>query len=123
MSHFRGVCKLQAEILPSEPDLVHTSVGKSKMTSYVRFYTRLVAIPKVFVCTKTTGMELKINNQTKHFESESLSIQALLDLEFPSRQNGIAFALNNTVIPKTDWATTAVSETDDILIITATQGG
>jgi len=24
---------LQAEILPSEPDLVHTSVGKSKMTS------------------------------------------------------------------------------------------
>ncbi|HAO50660.1 MAG TPA: thiamine biosynthesis protein ThiS [Runella sp.] len=68
-------------------------------------------------------MELKINNQTKHFESESLSIQALLDLEFPSRQNGIAFALNNTVIPKTDWATTAVSETDDILIITATQGG
>jgi hypothetical protein len=32
--HTLGVsAKKQAEILPSEPDLVHTSVGKSKMTS------------------------------------------------------------------------------------------
>lgn len=68
-------------------------------------------------------MELKINNQNKHFEVESLSVQALLDLEFPNAQNGIAFALNHTVIPKTDWANTTLSSTDDILIITATQGG
>jgi sulfur carrier protein len=68
-------------------------------------------------------MELKINNKSKHFEAATLSVQALLDLEFPNKQNGIAFAINNSVIPKTDWATTVLSETDDILIITATQGG
>jgi sulfur carrier protein len=68
-------------------------------------------------------MELKINNKPKHFEAATLSVQALLDLEFPNKQNGIAFAINNSVIPKTDWATTLLSETDDILIITATQGG
>lgn len=68
-------------------------------------------------------MELKINNQLKQFEANELSVQDLLDLEFPNKQNGIAFAINNSVIPKTDWATTTLSETDDILIITATQGG
>jgi len=68
-------------------------------------------------------MELKINNQLKQFEANELSVQDLLDLEFPNKQNGIAFAINNSVIPKTDWATTTLSETDDILIIMATQGG
>lgn len=68
-------------------------------------------------------MELKINNQLKQFEATTLSVQDLLDLEFPNKQNGIAFAINNSVIPKNDWATTPLSETDDILIITATQGG
>ena len=68
-------------------------------------------------------MELKINNQLKQFEAETLSVQALLDLEFPNKQNGIAFAIHNSVIPKTDWHTTALSETDEILIVTATQGG
>lgn len=68
-------------------------------------------------------MELKINNQLKQFGAEKLTVQNLLDLEFPNKQNGIAFAINNSVIPKTDWATTVLSETDNILIITATQGG
>lgn len=68
-------------------------------------------------------MELKINNQLKQFDSENLSVQDLLNLEFPNKQNGIACAINNLVIPKTDWPTTALSETDEILIITATQGG
>ena len=68
-------------------------------------------------------MELKINNQPKQFEAETLTVQALLDLEFPNKQNGIALAINNSVIPKNEWDTTSLSETDDILIITATQGG
>nr|WP_294936899.1 sulfur carrier protein ThiS [uncultured Flavobacterium sp.] len=68
-------------------------------------------------------MELKINNQQKHFSGDSISAQALLDLEFPNKQNGIALAINNTVIPKSNWVTTFLSESDEILIITATQGG
>lgn len=68
-------------------------------------------------------MELKINNQTKQFASNSLTVQELLDLEIPIKQNGIALAINNTVIPKSDWNFHPIKETDDILIISATQGG
>lgn len=68
-------------------------------------------------------MELKINNQIKSFEAEELSVQALLDLEFPNKQNGIALAVNNSVVPKKDWDNIQLSSTDEILIITATQGG
>ena len=68
-------------------------------------------------------MELKINNQTKQFATDSLTVQALLDLEIPIKQNGIAVAINNTVIPKSNWNFHPIQETDDILIISATQGG
>jgi sulfur carrier protein len=69
------------------------------------------------------GMELKINQQIKHFNAETLSVQSLLDLEIPNKQNGIAIAINSTVIPKPEWNTHFIRETDDILIISATQGG
>ena len=68
-------------------------------------------------------MELKINNQTKQFATDSLTVQALLDLEIPIKQNGIAFAINDTIIPKSNWNSHIIQETDNILIITATQGG
>lgn len=68
-------------------------------------------------------MELKINNQLKQFDANSLTVQALLDLEIPIKQNGIALAINNTVIPKSAWNSHLILETDDILIISATQGG
>jgi sulfur carrier protein len=68
-------------------------------------------------------MELKINNQRKQFNTSHLSIQALLDIEMPKKQKGIAVAINNTVIPKSNWETHPLNETDEILIISATQGG
>lgn len=68
-------------------------------------------------------MELKINNQKKQFATNSLTVQELLDLEFPVKQNGIALAINNSVIPKSDWNFHPIKETDNILIISATQGG
>ncbi|GGA79136.1 thiamine biosynthesis protein ThiS [Flavobacterium palustre] len=68
-------------------------------------------------------MELKINNQTKQFQADALSIQALLDIEIPQKQNGIAVAINSRVIPKLNWNSHILQETDDILIISATQGG
>ncbi|KUJ60318.1 thiamine biosynthesis protein ThiS [Flavobacteriaceae bacterium CRH] len=68
-------------------------------------------------------MELKINQQIKQFNAESLSVQSLLDLEIPNKQNGIAVAINNTVVPKLNWNEYLVHETDEILIISATQGG
>jgi sulfur carrier protein len=68
-------------------------------------------------------MELKINNKTKYFTSQNLTVQSLLDLEIPTKQKGIAVAINNTVIPKSNWNSHYIKSTDDILIISATQGG
>ena len=69
-------------------------------------------------------MEIKINNQFKSYSHyESLTLQQLLDLEMPEKQKGIAVAISNKVVPKAEWATTSISENDEILIIKATQGG
>ncbi|WP_330441391.1 sulfur carrier protein ThiS [Flavobacterium sp. C4GT6] len=68
-------------------------------------------------------MELLINNQKKQFAQETLTIQALLDIESPQKQKGIAVAINNTVIPKTNWDSFLLHPSYQILIISATQGG
>ena len=68
-------------------------------------------------------MELKINNQIKKFQADVLHIQDVLDIENSQKQNGIAVAINNTVIPKSNWNSHILQETDEILIISATQGG
>lgn len=38
-------------------------------------------------------------------------------------KKGIAVALNQSVIPKSEWEQTSIKENDNILVITATQGG
>ncbi|WP_417357305.1 sulfur carrier protein ThiS [Flavobacterium sp.] len=68
-------------------------------------------------------MELLINNQKKQFAQETLTIQALLDIESLQKQKGIAVAINNTVIPKTNWDSFLLNPSHQILIISATQGG
>ncbi|RZJ51386.1 MAG: sulfur carrier protein ThiS [Chryseobacterium sp.] len=68
-------------------------------------------------------MELKINQQIKKFDAETLSVQSLLDLEIPHKQNGIAVAINSTIILKSNWTSHFIQETDEIIIISATQGG
>lgn len=71
---------------------------------------------------KLLGMEITINNQLKKVDSE-FTIQQLIDLELADKQKGIAVAINNSVIPKTEWAKHFIKANDSILIIKATQGG
>ncbi|RAV99016.1 sulfur carrier protein ThiS [Pseudochryseolinea flava] len=69
-------------------------------------------------------MEITINNTLKIFEGyDSLSVQQLLNLEIPERQKGIALAINNTVIPRSEWQHHRIQRQDKIIIIKATQGG
>ena len=37
--------------------------------------------------------------------------------------SGVAAALNETVVPRTQWAATALSEGDRVEVLTAVQGG
>lgn len=68
-------------------------------------------------------MELTINHQHKIFAQIPASLAELVHLEAPSKTKGIAVAVNNRVVPRTQWASTALRDRDNILIITATQGG
>ncbi|MBC9812290.1 sulfur carrier protein ThiS [Crocinitomicaceae bacterium CZZ-1] len=68
-------------------------------------------------------MKLIVNNQEKKYDQLTLSVQELLDLEFPQRQNGIAVAIDDSIVPKSNWTSTLLTENATVLIITATQGG
>lgn len=68
-------------------------------------------------------MELIINHKQKFFGEAPASLAELMQLEAPGKSKGIAVAVNNQVVPKTQWASTVLQDRDFILIITATQGG
>lgn len=66
-------------------------------------------------------MSITINNETHDF-TEKTSVNDLLKL-LSQKENGIAIAINNHVVPKTEWHNKLIQEQDQILIIQATQGG
>ncbi|MFK6999501.1 sulfur carrier protein ThiS [Flavobacterium oreochromis] len=68
-------------------------------------------------------MELTINQERKIFEQEALTVQQLLDIELPNKQKGIAVAIDQQVIPRSQWENTSVNANQKIIIIKATQGG
>ena len=64
---------------------------------------------------------IKVNNNNYQF-SKIISIQELIQ-ELEIQGNGIAIAVNNTVIQKESWVTQKLHNNDDVLIIKSTQGG
>lgn len=64
---------------------------------------------------------VKINNQPKRITDHSSVTQLLQQLEQP--EHGIAVAINQQIITKTEWSSKTIAANDDILIIQATQGG
>ena len=74
------------------------------------------------VVTATIKMKVSINGSIIEITQESidlLSISELPDLSSP----GLAVAVNQEVIPKSNWNGTTIMDGDTILIIKATQGG
>ena len=66
-------------------------------------------------------MNIIINNELKSVEAVSL-IRLLEEIHLPNRK-GIAVAVNEQVVPKSDWVKHQLQENDKIMIIKATQGG
>jgi len=67
-------------------------------------------------------MEITVNSQPKTI-AEQVSLLQLLEEIKSSAQKGIAVAVNQTVIPKTEWQNYFLKQNDNVLIIKATQGG
>jgi len=66
-------------------------------------------------------MEITVNGEIKIVESESLSL--LINNLLGEKTNGIAIAVNQDIIPKSNWQSSTLKEKDSVLIIKATQGG
>lgn len=66
-------------------------------------------------------INIKVNNTRHQFQPNS-SLEVILNL-LDISVNGIAVAVNQKIITKTDWSTKILNESDEILIIKATQGG
>ncbi|MBE7689718.1 sulfur carrier protein ThiS [Tenacibaculum piscium] len=61
-------------------------------------------------------------NQKDHQILENLTLQEFVEyLNIPT--NGIAIAVNSSVVKKTAWSLKLLQHNDDILIIKSTQGG
>ena len=63
-----------------------------------------------------------INNQSYSLKKDS-SLFTALEQNGIQNQKGIAVAVNNSVIPKSEWQNKILNENDKITIIRATQGG
>lgn len=61
-------------------------------------------------------------NEKVHSFSPAATLQSILS-ELTISEKGIAIAINEQIIPKTEWDKTRLNNNDKILIITATQGG
>lgn len=66
-------------------------------------------------------MNLIVNSKPKQFSGKNIS-ELVETLKMPST-NGIALAVNDKVVSKTDWNNFKLNDNDKILIIKATQGG
>ncbi|CAL2056247.1 sulfur carrier protein ThiS [Tenacibaculum sp. 190524A05c] len=64
---------------------------------------------------------VKINDSNKTFKTECNLIGMIEELKIQS--NGIAIAVNNSIVKKSDWSNHKLSENDNVLIIKSTQGG
>ena len=67
-------------------------------------------------------MEIILNQQTTQIP-ETCSVQQLLQSLFPGIQQGIAVAVNQTIVPKAKWPQHVLQPQDNVLLIKATQGG
>jgi sulfur carrier protein len=63
-----------------------------------------------------------VNNST-HEATYNQPLADLLAALGQAQTRGLAVAINDTVVPRAEWATHAVQPHDRILLIRATQGG
>lgn len=67
-------------------------------------------------------MKIKYNNQQIEID-DKLMLSTFVFSQIGEKTNGIAVAVNNSVIPKTNWEVIEIQPNDNILLIKATQGG
>ncbi len=67
-------------------------------------------------------MQITINN-SQTIVDEATSLATVVLTHSGENTKGIAVAINQTVVPKSEWESTILNQNDTIIIIKATQGG
>lgn len=65
-------------------------------------------------------MKVKINNTELEVLAQTVA-QLAVDQQLPEK--GVAIAINNDMVPRTEWSSRAIHEGDDIVILKAFCGG
>lgn len=65
-------------------------------------------------------MDININNKKTSVTSTNLQ-ELAQEMNLP--ENGVAIAISNQMIPRTEWANTPIAEGADVVIIKAACGG
>ncbi len=66
-------------------------------------------------------MNIKINNEPAIVAEGTKLASIAMMLQLPDK--GVAVAVNNAMVPRTEWATRTLAEGDDIVILKAFCGG
>lgn len=65
-------------------------------------------------------MDININNKKTNVSSTNL-LELAKEMNLPEK--GVAVAISNQMIPRTEWASTPIAEGADVVIIKAACGG
>ncbi|MET8954929.1 sulfur carrier protein ThiS [Streptomyces sp. NPDC004393] len=66
-------------------------------------------------------MNISVNGESRQFAPDT-ALDAVVQALTGAR-SGVAAALNETVVPRTQWPSTALHEGDRVEVLTAVQGG
>ncbi|HEY8980661.1 MAG TPA: sulfur carrier protein ThiS [Streptomyces sp.] len=66
-------------------------------------------------------MSISVNGEPREFDAGTV-LEGVVRTLTPA-PSGVAAALNETVVPRARWATTALAEGDRVEVLTAVQGG
>ena len=66
-------------------------------------------------------MKVQVNNQTTELPEGSCVAALAAQLELPAQ--GVAVAVNNRMIPRSEWETKVLAEGDQLVVIKAACGG
>ncbi|MDW3191655.1 MAG: sulfur carrier protein ThiS [Cytophagales bacterium] len=68
-------------------------------------------------------MNIKLNDKEFSLPSENLSLGNFLKDQNQHYDTGVALAVNDQIVPRQQWEDYLLKPNDNILIITAVQGG
>lgn len=68
-------------------------------------------------------MDFTINDEKLTVSDEQITLAGALALKGIHQTKGIAVAVNQQIVPRASWEQQSIQPNDQILIITATQGG